>query len=63
MSVLCLGGRMQVNLHVAWVTLIALAGIAGCGGYSAPSSPSNPPTAGGSDSTSDTMPRPGYLHR
>jgi len=44
---------MQVNLHVAWVTLIVLAGIAGCGGYSAPS---NPPTAG--DSTSDSTPRP-----
>ena len=48
-----LGGTMQVNLHVAWVTLIVLAGIAGCGGYSAPS---NPPTAG--DSTSDSTPRP-----
>jgi hypothetical protein len=49
---------MQVNLRVACVTLIALAGIAGCGSsYSSPSS--NPPA--GQDSTSDTMPRPGYM--
>ena len=51
---------MQVNLHVAWVTLIVLAGIAGCGSYSSPSN--NPPA--GSDSTSDSMPRPpSYSYR